>query len=575
MTADSGHSPSQEPEPDQVPPRVEPEPPSARTEKSRWPGWIWGIPVAAVLIVAYLAFKQLTSSGPLVTVIFPGAQGISANQTEVQYEGLKVGQVESVRLEKDLRHVRAEIRMEPEMEKHIGPGTEFWINGPSLTDLSSIRSIISGPTIGIQPRPGSKQKQYEGLAQAPVIPEPVPGKHYVLRADRLGNVSRGSQLYFHDMDVGSVESTKLNPDRTFDMRVFVRSPYDALVHEGTRFWNAGAVQISMQGAGPMIQLQSLPALVQGAIDFETPGGAGAEGPAAPGGHAFKLYESKSAAEFAFGPQSVPYRAVFGPEAGALEKGAPVKLAGQQVGRVQSARLQYDPASGTLKEEVTLEIQPSRIALPAGAKWPASGRAEMDKVMDRLIAQGLRAQAGSSIPLVGPKDVELTFVPQAKPAGLIAGTPPEIPAAPGGGGIDGIMTAVSGMAGKLNALPLDQIADNVRTITDRLATLSQSPKLTASLDSLNKTLANAEQVSAAAKTDVPAVLAALRKVATQAQRTVADANKLISTTAGNGPIGTNAAGLSQTLYEVSRAAESLRQLTDYLNRHPSALIRGRG
>ncbi|MBV9775714.1 MAG: hypothetical protein JO143_01560, partial [Acetobacteraceae bacterium] len=156
----------------------------------------------------------------------------------------------------------------------------------------------------------------------------------------------------------------------------------------------------------------------------------------------------------------------------------------------------------------------------------------------------------------------------------AGNPPEIPTAPGGAGLDGIMNAVSGIAGKLDRLPIDQIAGNMRTLTDRLAALSESPKLTRGLDSLQQSLANLEQVSASAKTEVPALLVSLRKVASQADRTVSDARQLISTTAGNGPIGTNTAGLGQTLYELSRAAESLRELADYLTRHPSSLIRGR-
>jgi len=263
-------------------PRVAPDPPSARTERSRWPGWIWGIPVAAVAIVAWLAFKQISATGPKVTVIFPGAQGISANQTEVQYQGLKVGEVESVRLEKDLRHVTAEIRMNAEMDGHIGPGTLFWINGPSLGDLASIRSIISGPTIGIEPRPGGKQDHYEGLAKPPVISEPVPGHHYVLRAGDPGSVSRGSQIYFRNRDVGTVESVTLASDRSFTIAAFVRSPYDELVHEGTRFWNAGAVQVSLDAAGPRVELQSLPALLGGAVGFETPSGV-AEGPVAADG----------------------------------------------------------------------------------------------------------------------------------------------------------------------------------------------------------------------------------------------------------------------------------------------------
>jgi paraquat-inducible protein B len=36
-----------------------------------------------------------------------------------------------------------------------------------------------------------------------------------------------------------------------------------------------------------------------------------------------------------------------------------------------------------------------------------------------------------------------------------------------------------------------------------------------------------------------------------------------------------AGVSDTLYELSRAARSLRQLADYFDEHPEALLRGRG
>jgi len=556
-----------------APPRVDPEPPSAKEERSRWPGWIWGIPVAAVLIVGWLAIRQFTNAGTVVTVIFPGAQGISGGQTDVQYDGMKVGQVESVQLQKDLQHVKAEIRLSPEMEGHLGPGTAFWISGPSLSDLSSIRSIISGPSIGMQPRPGKKQDEYQGLAEPPVVPERVAGTHYVLHAPRLGNVARGSQIYFRDLNVGKVEDTTLTSDQSFDVDAFVKAPYDKLVHDDTRFWNAGAVQVSMQGPGPRVQLQGIPALLSGAVDFDTPTSL-PPGAVAAVGHEFTLYTSKGEADFAPGPPSVAYRAVFGADAGSLAKGAAVNLAGTQVGSVESAQLEYDPSSGTLRELVTLAIQPSRIALAGGAKWPPSGRTEMDALMNRLIAQGLRAQPGSSIPLVGPKDVELAFVKQAAPASLIDGDPPEIPSQSVGSGIDGIMASVSGVATKIDNLPLDQIADNIHTITSRLADLSKSPELTHSLESLHQSLANVEKVTATAKTDVPALLAALRKAATDAQGAVSAARDLISSTAGNGPMGMNTAGLNQTLYEVSRAAASIRQLTDYLTLHPSALIRGR-
>ncbi len=573
MTPDDITPPEHEPDPGPTSPRVAPELPRAREQRSRWPGWIWAVPIAAVAIVLWLVFKQIAANGPEVTVIFPQAGGISASNTTVEFQGVKVGEVETVKFENGLRNVKVTIRMSHEMEGHLGPGTKFWIAGPSLNDLGSIKAIISGPSIGIAPTPGKKQKQYAGLMEPPVVEEAIPGRHYVLHAAQLGSVSRGSAIYFHDLNVGSVEERKLQPDQTFDISIFVKAPYDNLVHDGTRFWNAGAAQVSMQGSGPRLQLQSISSLIQGAIDFETPSGAQA-GPQAPDGHAFKLYETKDEARFAPGTNAVLYRIVFGADAGGLSDGAPVKLAGEQIGSVQHSVLQYDPHSGQLEQQVTIAIEPSRIALAGSASWPADPTTEMNTIMERLIAQGLRAQLGSSIPMVGPQNVDLAFVHDAPAATLIAGKPPEIPTTPGGSGLQGIMTAVNTVANKIDGVPIDQIADNIRTATGRLAQLSKSPQLTQSLDDLNRSLANVKQLTASADTQLPTLISELRRVAREAQGAVGQARQLISSTAGGGPLGVNSAGLTQTLYEVNRAAESIRELADYLTRHPSALIRGR-
>ncbi|MGH7058450.1 MAG: intermembrane transport protein PqiB, partial [Acetobacteraceae bacterium] len=237
--------------------------------------------------------------------------------------------------------------------------------------------------------------------------------------------------------------------------------------------------------------------------------------------------------------------------------------------------QYDPARGTLQERVLLALEPARIALPGAAEWPPhGGRAAMDALMNRLIEQGLRAETGSSIPLVGSPNVQLAFVQPPSAQALAPGDPPTIPSARGGTGIDSIMKAVSAVSSKIENLPLDQIADNLKTVTGRAAALSKSDELTQSLGDLHSAIANLKTVSASAKANVPAVLAALQQVARQADRTVASAHQLISSAAGTGPTGLNTASLGQTLYQINRAAQAVRQLADYLDRHPSALIRGR-
>ncbi len=326
-----------EPDPGPTASRVVQEPGFARQERSRFPGWVWSVPIAAIAIVAWLAFRQIAATGPEISVVFPEAGGIST-ETSVQYQGMKVGAVASVRFEDDLKRVRARIRMDAAMDGHLGNGTQFWISGPSLTDLASIKSVISGPSIGILPQPSPVQREYAGLMDAPRLEGVVPGRQFLLHATQIGSIGRGTAVYFRDLNVGFVETTRFQPDQTFEMPVFIKAPFDKLVHADTRFWNAGAVQLSMEGGGPRLQLQSVSALLSGAVAMETPA-VSQETQEASAGTLFKLYESKDEADYAPGINAVLYRVVFGADAGGLADGAAVILAGKQIGTVQHSALQ--------------------------------------------------------------------------------------------------------------------------------------------------------------------------------------------------------------------------------------------
>ncbi|HET8995067.1 MAG TPA: MlaD family protein [Acetobacteraceae bacterium] len=555
--------------------------PQAVHQQSRWPGWIWSIPIAAVAIVGYLGFQQLARSGPTVTVIFPIQGGIKANQTKVEYRGADVGEVSTVTFEKDLKHMKVKLQMGPDMAGHLGKGTRFWIAGhPNITDLASVKSVITGPHIGVEPQPGSAQDHYIGLGRRPVNAYNTHGRRYLLQADELGTITRGSVVSYRGMKVGEVEDTTLEKDhKHFRIAVFVNAPYDAMVHQGTRFWNASAVQVALTGGGPHLQFQSLPALFQGAIGFETPDQAA--GPVARPDTTFRLYKSKSTAEHASGAEAVAYRAVFhAADAGGLKAGSPVMLMHKQVGTVTASTLQYDPRQKQLEEVVTLGIEPWRIGLAGGTHWAANPRPQMNALIQQLIAQGLRARLGSTIPLVGGKTIDLAFVSGAKPASLGSGNPPELPTGPesGIGGVlatvNNVADTINGIAAKLNALPLDQIADNIRTVTQRLAGLSKSPELTQTLQNLDKSMANVEQVTSEAKGQIGPILQALHRAAHEADATVAAAHGLVSSNAftRNAP-GT--ASIGSTLYEVKEAARSLRALANYLDAHPAALLHGRG
>jgi paraquat-inducible protein B len=552
------------------------EPPAAVEHRSRWPGWVWAVPIAAVLIVGYLGLKEFLLHGPTVTVTFPVGGNLKAGDTTVQYQGLKVGEVDSVTLQKDLQHVAVSLRLHSDLEGHLGPGTRFWVAGarPSINDLGSIKSLITGPYIGIDPHAGPAQDHYQALATSPAQKETVAGTHYKLVAPNLGALSNGSPIYFRDLKVGVVEGTHLLPDgRQFGIAVFVNAPFDKLVHEGTRFWNASAIQVSMAGPGPRLQFQSVPALFAGAIDFETPADMTAS-KQAKADTQFRLYESKDAAQNAPSPQAIDYRVTFAAsDAGDLQIGAPVKLADSDIGSVASSTLQYNSRSGRLASLVTVALDPHRIALADGEAWQPDARPQMNDLLRHLIGQGLRARLAKTVPLIGSAAVLLDFVPNATSAELGSGSVPEIPTAPGSD-ISGMIASFSGFGAKLDAVPLDQIADDIHQTTQKLAALSKSPQLTQSLEHLDSTLANVDHIAHSGSQKIDPILTDLRQVANEAKSTVAAAKSVI---ASNGMVQNEpeTTGIGNALYELTRAARSLRELADYLDRHPEALLRGKG
>lgn len=85
--------------------------------------------------------------------------------------------------------------------------------------------------------------------------------------------------------------------------------------------------------------------------------------------------------------------------------------------------------------------------------------------------------------------------------------------------------------------------------------------------------NVDAVSHDAREQAGPILAQLRRVAAEAQATVDTARSLI---ASNGAVQSQpqTTSLGNAMYELTRAARSLRELADYLDQHPESLLRGR-
>ena len=539
-------------------------PPQANVQQSRWLGWIWLLPVAALVAVGYFGINAVTNGRPTVHVIFPGAADIRAGDTKVKFQSQNIGNVESVTLENDLQHTDVEISLQSQLAGHLGPDTRFWIAGGqlSLNDVSELKTIISGPYIGIDPRPGKETHHFTGLEQTPVLAEQPAGHHYHLHESKLGTVSRDSPVLNLGVAVGKVITTAMAPDgQGVDIEAFVRAPYDKLVHEGTRFWDASAVQLATGSSGPSVQFQSLPALISGAVAFETPPEA-KDQPVAANDSKFKLYSGQGAAENAPTDKALAYRVVFSNPTGTLTEGAAVTLASKRIGSVGDTAFDYDADTRKLLLHATLMLEPERLPVEHGSGSP---REQMNMMLGELILQGLRAGMESSPPVVGSQQIALRFVPHAAPASLGNGSEPEIPIT-SGADVEGIMAQASDVMAKVNAMPLGRIADNLQQTTQRLAELSHSPEVTQALQHVNEAVSNVQRLSAAMSRELPSALNRLNQTVQTAQGLIGQEREV-----ANQP---QTSTVPATLYEVRQAAASIRELANELDRNPQALLTGR-
>lgn len=539
------------------PPRLE-----ARELRTRWPGLVWAVPLAAVLIVVYLALNALTDRGIDVVVSFSKSAGARAGDTPVVYKGVRVGRVVKIRVSPDVKRVDMTLRMEPETRNALREGARFWLIGasPNLTDLSSLQAVVSGVSIGASPGTGAPRRRFVGLDQPPPVPPDVVGTPYLLEGAAIGSTRVGAGVYYHGLDVGKITHLDLTPAGRFQLNIFVSAPYDRFVRPDTQFLRAKPLQIEFTGAGVDGQLGPGSSVLTGGVEFDTPDAAAAT-PQSPAGTTFPFYADEGQAENAPTGRGVRYQAVFRNAGGGLRADAPIYLADFPIGRVLQRRLVVGPQGEAVDSAATVEIEPESLGLSAAGS-PADRRRRMDRLLQGLIRRGFRLQLSQKPPLLGPSVLAFRQTPNARPA---ARSPD--------GALAALPTAdapsVDSLLARLDTVPIEQIGQDVRRLTQRLSSLAGSPEIDDSLKHLDRTLAELDQITSAVKPKVGPLVAKLSAAADQLEALAKSANHTVG-----GAGGPQDATLPDAIRQLTEAARSIRALADDLDRRPESLLKGR-
>jgi len=517
---------------------------------------VWLLPIVALLVGGWLFYKTESEKGPEISITFRTAEGIEQGKTQVKFRDVTVGTVNRVDFTDDLKAVQLTITMLAGTEKYLTESSRFWVVKPRIgaSGISGLGTLFSGAYIEFEPSTEGKSKRsFTGLERPPIVTIDKEGTKFRLRADSLGSISIGAPVYFRQFDIGEITDFKLADDYSYvDIGVFVQAPYDKYVHTGTYFWNVGGVTMSMGASGAKLEMESLVALLSGGVAFETLPEF-LDTPLARENTVFELFENRSRALERPITQTVTFSLKFEGTVRGLSIGAPVEYRGLRIGTVKAIELGDDPHNeGIAIPVVLIDIEPQRAQAyrDIDTKVPGEGAGteiEKDPLarIAELVKRGLRARLQTGSLITGQLFVEMDYFPDAPPATLVrSGQYPEIPTLPNS---------------------LEGIIASVNKILDRV----EKADLHGTLENLNALMISTTSLARTLEKDMPELSAELLATLHTANSALAT---LEASASADGEIGNE---LQTALKEISAAARSLRVMAEYLERHPEALLKGKG
>ncbi|MCL5022470.1 MAG: MlaD family protein [Nitrospirae bacterium] len=276
----------------------------------------------------------------------------------------------------------------------------------------------------------------------------------------------------------------------------------------------------------------------------------------------------------------------------LNVGAPVIFRGVKVGRVTDIRLRLNLKDLTVIIPVYIELDPGTAAV-------VGGNLERGHYLKGMIEKGLRAQLQMQSFVTGLLVINLDFYPD-KPVRLVGLEKryPEIPTIP---------TPLEELTKTIQDLKLDQTVRKLESAIEGIDRIVNSPELKQSIVSLNQMLRSINTLAVDIDSRIVPVASSVKETSEAARKAFVQAEKTLAMKEGApGEIARSVTDtltsarvtleetqraiegvrrvadrnvnlgydLSRTLEEISSLSRSLRSLTDYLDLHPEALIKGK-
>jgi paraquat-inducible protein B len=272
--------------------------------------------------------------------------------------------------------------------------------------------------------------------------------------------------------------------------------------------------------------------------------------------------------------TTPFVMYFTGSVDGLNVGSPVKFKGVEIGAVTSIQLDIGEEA---RIPVWIEIDNKKIVAHGANDWPRDRR-----LLKEAVERGLRAQLNSQSIVTGLLFVQLDFHPDT-PVVIVAPEEAElneIPTIPTT--LEQAQQAAAEIIANLKKVDFEGFGKSLRNAIDGLNAAVNNPglqkalaALPETLNAMHATLTSVQQLAGNLDARTAPLLKSLQQTSDRSTAAVEQARETLESIQGLAAAGSPLTGqLVGVLEELRGTARSIRLLADYLERNPSALVRGR-
>jgi paraquat-inducible protein B len=282
---------------------------------------------------------------------------------------------------------------------------------------------------------------------------------------------------------------------------------------------------------------------------------------------------------------VRFVCMFSGNVNGLRVGAPVKFRGVQIGTVEQIKLVLSHDEGQLRPGV--KDNPIVVILGIDRdllkERGGTGLALSKEGFEAAISRGLSAQLEAESLLTGLLYIDVDLRPNEQPNFALvpgSGSVREVPTVPTT--LEAIQQQATDAIAKLDKIDLNGLVNSFTQAANSIKAMTADPALRRTLESLPQTIANLDKTLTSMRAaienvnqEIDPMSVSFNKSSEELNATMKDTRATLAQLQGvldaDSPLAVN---LNSALEQLTDTTRSIAELTDYLQRNPASLVRGK-